>query len=117
MKSLGNGRFRVSGILDATTVTRILTESVQRFPEAPQIVVDLGGVTQSDSAGLALLLEWLRLARKAGHQIRFEEVPEQIMALARISEVDDLLSENGSSVAPQSATSVDTAATSAESAI
>lgn len=94
LESLGDGRFRVSGILDADTVTPILEESARKFT-SQDIVVDLAGVTASDSAGMALLLEWLRVSRAAGRKIHFDSVPQQIMALARISEVDDLLLENG----------------------
>lgn len=101
LESQGEGRFRVAGVLDANTVTQVLEESHSRFRGIAQISVDLANVTESDSSGLALLLEWLRLARKENRQIRFEHVPQQIVALARISEVDDLLLENGSSaVAP-----------------
>jgi phospholipid transport system transporter-binding protein len=53
--------------------------------------VDLGGVGESDSAGLALLIEWLRMAKQSGKEIHFANVPEQIEALARISEVEDLI--------------------------
>jgi phospholipid transport system transporter-binding protein len=96
LESLGEGRFRVGGLLDATTVTRLLEEGQARFHGVSDITVDFAGVTESDSSGLALLLEWLRLARKSNQRIRFEHVPQQIIALARISEVDDLLLENGS---------------------
>ncbi|MFL6550998.1 MAG: lipid asymmetry maintenance protein MlaB [Povalibacter sp.] len=96
LESLGEGRFRVAGLLDASTVTRVLEESESRFRDVPIVVVDLAGVTESDSSGLALLLEWLRLARRQKQEIRFEHVPQQIIALARISEVDDLLLENSS---------------------
>ena len=51
----------------------------------------VGGVTDGDSAGLALLIEWLRLAKDAQRSIQFANMPGQIGALARISEVDDLL--------------------------
>lgn len=96
LESLGDGRFRVSGVLDAGTVTRILEEGVRKFAGMSSIAVDLSLVTESDSSGLALLLEWLRQTRQAGAKIYFHDVPHQIMALARISEVDDLLLENGS---------------------
>lgn len=96
LEPLGNGRFLVSGVLDATTVTDVLEQSRERFDGAQRIDVDLAAVTESDSSGLALLIEWLRLAQDAGRKIHFENLPEQIMALARISEVDDLLTANGS---------------------
>jgi hypothetical protein len=38
-----------------------------------------------------LLIEWLRVARQWDKAIRFANVPAQIEALARISEVEDLI--------------------------
>lgn len=103
LEALGDGRFRISGVLDAATVTHILSQSKERFQGLSRIETDFAAVTASDSAGLALLLEWLRLARKAGQQLHFDNVPEQIMALARISEVDELLTRNGATAAPEPA--------------
>ncbi|HWK74151.1 MAG TPA: STAS domain-containing protein [Povalibacter sp.] len=103
LEALGGGRFKISGVLDAATVTHILSQGKERFQGLPRIEADFGAVTESDSAGLALLLEWLRLARKSGQQVHFGNVPEQIMALARISEVDDLLTQNGATAAPDAA--------------
>jgi phospholipid transport system transporter-binding protein len=91
LESLGEGRFRVSGVLDASTAAEILEESEARFAQAPKIDVDLCGVGESDSAGLALLIEWLRIAKQSGKEIHFANLPAQIEALARISEVEDLI--------------------------
>ncbi|HXS91924.1 MAG TPA: STAS domain-containing protein [Steroidobacteraceae bacterium] len=91
LESLGAGRFRVSGVLDASTAREVLEESEARFEQFAGLDIDLGGVGESDSAGLALLIEWLRLARQWQKEIRFENVPAQIEALARISEVEDLI--------------------------
>ena len=91
LESLGAGRFRVSGVLDASTAREVLEQSEARFEQFAGLDIDLGGVGESDSAGLALLIEWLRLARQWQKEIRFENVPAQIEALARISEVEDLI--------------------------
>ena len=91
LESLGEGRFRVSGVLDASTAAEVLEESESRFTQAPKIDVDFTGVGESDSAGLALLIEWLRRARQSGKEIHFANLPAQIEALARISEVEDLI--------------------------
>ena len=98
LESLGSGRFRVSGVLDATTVGDLLKQSRDHFANAGPLEIDLTGVSEADSAGLALLIEWVRMAKEAGSTIRFDHVPGQISALARISEVEDLLF--GSSSAP-----------------
>ena len=99
LEALGGGRFRVSGTLDAGTVTSLLKQSVDRFfQDASPVLVDLAGVSEGDSAGLALLIEWLRMARQKGQAIRFTNIPAQINALARISEVDELLTANDATV-------------------
>ncbi len=91
LESLGEGRFRLSGALNAVTAGRLLKDSSERFRHATRIEIDLAGVSDADSAGLALLIEWMRIAKQEKAEIRFEHVPAQINALARISEVDDLL--------------------------
>lgn len=91
LEALGDGRFRVSGVLDAATTPALLRESQERFADKKSIDVDFSPVTESDSAGLALLIEWMRTARRQGQKLRFTNVPPQVAALARISEVDDLL--------------------------
>lgn len=93
LEALGEGRYRVSGVLDAVTVPGLLRESMQRMSatSGAELQIDLGGVKESDSAGLALVLEWLRQARHRNQKIRFANVPRQIAALAKISEVDALI--------------------------
>ena len=53
--------------------------------------VDLSGITHTDSAGLALLLEWITWANHTVREIRFEGMPEKIDAIAKTTEVDSLL--------------------------
>lgn len=91
--STGPGRFRVIGPMTFATVTELLKQSAGRFGQAERMEADLGQVGDSDSAGLALLIEWKRLAREKGSSITFTNTPPQLMALARISEVDELIGE------------------------
>jgi len=53
--------------------------------------VNLAHVTHTDSAGLALLLGWLRHARKHQIPLRFLHVPSQLRALAQVGGVDAIL--------------------------
>jgi hypothetical protein len=48
---------------------------------------------RSDSAGLAVLLDWLALAKRQGRAVRFMNLPAPIRAVAHISEVESLLSQ------------------------
>jgi phospholipid transport system transporter-binding protein len=56
-----------------------------------RVEIDCRGITSTDSAGLAVLLEWLSVARRAGRSLRYTQLPEGLAALARISDVEDLL--------------------------
>ncbi|MBL8265858.1 lipid asymmetry maintenance protein MlaB [Steroidobacter sp.] len=95
LEALGNGRFKVYGALNAETVTDLLKRSEAEFRGAAALDIDLANVPEGDSAGLALLIEWLRLAQQNKQTIHFNNVPAQIAALARISEVEKLLNCNG----------------------
>ncbi|MEV8520484.1 STAS domain-containing protein [Dyella marensis] len=53
--------------------------------------VDLAGVSQSDSAGLACVLAVLAKAAERGHALALRNVPEGMQVLAQVCEVDRLL--------------------------
>ena len=88
---LGEGRFGVRGVLDFTTVGALLSKGVAAFGGCREVVLDLQGVTRSNSAGLALLLEWLDHGRAQGFELRFVNLPDSLLAIARMSNVDALL--------------------------
>lgn len=89
--ALGEGRYQVSGRLGFETVPEIWKKSLAVLDDGAASVIDLGAVTQVDSAALALVIEWLRWARSHGKQLGLVNMPEALRALARISEVESLL--------------------------
>ncbi len=91
LKDLGGGRFALSGRMAFDTAGQILRESEGPFSEHTRIQVDLASVNETDSAGLALLLEWITWANHTVREIRFTEMPEKIKAIAKTTEVDHLL--------------------------
>ena len=87
----GDGRFTVSGEMTFDTAEKMLRASEALFDDHTQIEVDLTEITETDSAGLALLLEWVTWANHTVREIRFEGMPEKILAIARTTEVEPLL--------------------------
>ena len=81
----------MTGPLDIATVTALLPLGSAAIGQGQASVIDLAGVTSSDSAGLALLIEWLSVARAAKRTLRYENLPSQLLQLARLSEVEELL--------------------------
>jgi ABC-type transporter Mla MlaB component len=49
-------------------------------------------VTYVNSAGLALLLEWKRRAVLDKRSIRILSIPQKLINIARVSEIEDILS-------------------------
>lgn len=90
-ETLEPGRFRLAGPLHFDTVEQALQASRELFAEHKHIELDLQKVPSTDSAGLALLVEWAGWARREKRRIVFRHLPAQALALARISEVDKLL--------------------------
>ncbi len=91
LEDRGEGCFALSGEMTFDTAERILKASEAPFEEHSQLEIDLSGVTDSDSAGLALLLEWVTWANHTVREIRFSGMPERVMAIAKTTEVDRLL--------------------------
>lgn len=91
LEDLGEGRFALSGDMTFDTAERILQSSEQPFEQHTRIEVDLSGVRNSDSAGLALLLEWITWANHTVREIRYKALPERVVAIARTTEVEPLL--------------------------
>jgi len=86
LKELGDGRFELVGDMTFETAEAILKASEQPFARHTRIEVDLSGVRHSDSAGLALLLEWITWANHTVREIRFTAMPERMLAIARTTE-------------------------------
>ena len=81
----------VRGDLDFDTAPAALARGLALLGDAPDCEVDLSGVSSGDSAGLAVLIEWLASARSRGARLRYTGVPAQMRAIARISALEDLL--------------------------
>jgi ABC-type transporter Mla MlaB component len=55
--------------------------------------VNLAEVAAADSAGLALLLAWRASRIAAGGDLRFDDVPQRLQLLARLSGAEGLLTD------------------------
>ena len=87
----GVGRFTAHGRLTFDTAAAALPYGLALMDGATDIEIDLENVSAGDSAGLAVLIEWLAAARARNARLRYTTIPAQIMAVARISDLDELL--------------------------
>ena len=81
----------VSGMLTFDTVPGLYRTSDNWCAGGGEIVIDLAQVTRADSAGLALMVEWLRRARASSCRLRFANIPAQVQTLIRVNGLQDAL--------------------------
>src|SRR3954471_551969 len=91
------GRVVVKGDLTFATARDARQLGVAAFGRsgAERFEVDCGAVTRADSAGLAVLLDWLSGGRRHSRAVSLQNLPASLIAIARISEVDGLLTAAG----------------------
>ncbi|MCU7906185.1 MAG: STAS domain-containing protein [Candidatus Thiodiazotropha sp. (ex Epidulcina cf. delphinae)] len=89
----GAFHFHVQGDMTFDSVKGLLQQSAGLFSSVEELQIDLTRVDRADSAGLALVLEWLAQAaeRKAG--VVFTGMPGSIHSIARLCQVESLLDE------------------------
>jgi len=85
-----DSRVQVSSRLTIETVTAIFKQGLPPAGETP-LVVDLAEVETVDSAAVSLLLAWLREAQRGSVKLCFANVPENLLSLARLYGVVDML--------------------------
>ena len=82
--------FAPAGELTMVSAPAVL-EDGRRLARAGDMVVDFAGVTVADSAGPALLLDWMRGARAAGTRLAVRGLPAAMASLAALYDIDALL--------------------------
>jgi phospholipid transport system transporter-binding protein len=92
MITCDGGRCAVVGPLTLANAAQLAEEGRRMFV-AERVLVDLEGVTEVDSAGVSLLLEWRRAASGANRQIEFVHLPANLKSLAALYGVVELLGE------------------------
>jgi len=112
LASTGPGSFAVNGPVTFATAGPLLEAGCSAFGAQTAVTVNLQAVTRVDSAALALLLEWLRGARADGRAMRFTGLPDKLLAIARLSGVEGLLTDGYS---PSGATSASPSSSSSSS--
>ena len=91
LKQAGDGRLTLSGALDFDTVAK-LRPLLQRYLRPGEIIlVNLKRVGHCNSAGLALLLQWVEDARQQGSDIQFRNLPHSLAEIADLYNLKSLI--------------------------
>lgn len=91
------GYFTVEGNLNFASIDKYTLQSFKFLKGIETICFDLSKVGMTDSAGLALMIEWIKQSRMIRAQLRFKNIPDQLMALVKLSGFDETEYYSGSS--------------------
>jgi phospholipid transport system transporter-binding protein len=85
-----DGRCTLKGAVNLETALALREDGLRLFT-APEVTLDLSGVTEVDSAAVSLLFEWRRAALAGGRSIRYVGLPDNLVSLARLYGVTELV--------------------------
>lgn len=85
------GVYVVDGEMSFASVERLLSESRTLFSTQSSLLFDLSGIQHADSAGVALLVEWLRLSKERELVLQFRNIPDQMLAIIEVSDLEQRL--------------------------
>ena len=84
-------RVTIDGELSFTTARSAVEQAQNVFADLSALNIDLSAVSRSDSAGVAVLVDWMRYARQNKKDVVFHNIPAQILAIASASGLDEVL--------------------------
>ena len=87
---------QVKGELTSATVMDALKQFTRECKSLSKWVIDFTHVTKVDSTAIAMLIELKRNALQKNKTISFIYLPSSLLTIARLSQLDDLLSEKSS---------------------
>ena len=86
-----NKYIQVKGELTSRTVMDALKQFKRECKSLPAWVIDFTQVSKVDSSAIALLIELKKSASNNNRKISFIYLPDALLSIARLSQVDDLL--------------------------
>lgn len=93
-KQLSENHWLLSGILSYATVDDFLDKGKTIISQANKnqsITFDLNHINDADSAGVSMLIEWIRFAQKKEKGLTYINIPERMVSLIRVNGVDSIL--------------------------
>lgn len=94
LETTSPGCYRLVGQLTFATVPSLVDALNGGAHPGRRVEVDLSGITLSDSAGTALLVEWVKQTRLQGLKLTYLNTPGQIQAIAKVTGLETFLSIN-----------------------
>lgn len=87
-------RIEVSGPMLMADASRMLAEGEMAMASLSLACFDLTAVTEMDSSALAVIFGWMRAAQASAKSVRLVNPPQNLLNLAEVYGVADLLPQH-----------------------
>jgi phospholipid transport system transporter-binding protein len=87
---MSSEKMRVSGDVTMDTVPALFAQGLQHL-SSKDLVVDLSQTHAVDSAAVSMLLAWQRAAQTGQRALQIENMPEDLLSLAKLYGVEEML--------------------------
>lgn len=88
-----NDRIFVLGDLDFSNVMSVYARSLTYLNQQTQLNFDFSQLNSTNSAGIALIVEWLKFAKAHRKPIHFYHLPADVNAIAKAAHIENILAE------------------------
>lgn len=92
LNALGEGHYALAGEVTADTVPTLWPRIAEVAVKGGVMDVSCARVGRADSAAVACLVEWARLARAAGGSLLVHDLPAAMEVIMEVSDLDGILS-------------------------
>jgi phospholipid transport system transporter-binding protein len=89
--TLNNQTLHLSGDLDFYNVMSVYRKSLDLLKALPAYQIDFSNLRSSDSAGIALIMEWVKLAKRQQKSIQLNQLPTSLQSIAKVSGLEGLV--------------------------
>jgi phospholipid transport system transporter-binding protein len=76
-----NNVFSLTGDLDFCNVMSVYQKGLHSMMQCKELIFDFSAVTSSNSAGIALVIEWVRLAKRSNKPIQFRHFTSDLLSV------------------------------------
>lgn len=83
--------FVLTGELDYGNVMSLFQKSLADINACPELIFNFGQVKSCNSAAIALIMEWIKLGKHCGKQVKFKSLSQELVSIAHVSGLDNLI--------------------------
>lgn len=84
-------KLMLKGDLNVFNAMSIYVKSLVYLKELNEVQIDFAELNSSDSVGLALMIEWMKYAKKYKKSIRFLHLSPHLIAIAQAAGMEEML--------------------------